>query len=190
MVVAIATLKSYFETGSKPSQSDWNNLFDTLADLQERANNIPGSGIDLTIYLRKDQDDATTFVLRSKNFRIGGVDKTGAHQWAVDFDGSAIQYFDFTANDVLTIVSDLTNVANQQYFGRSITLIGRNTDSSPHTIGLDADNGAPTGCFVTNGQGAIIVPVGKRLTVTVTVLNAGTGVSSDNLIAVAYGVQT
>lgn len=190
MVVDIATLKSYFETGGKPSQTDWNNLFDTLAALQEKADNIPGSGIDLTIYLRKDQDDLTNFVLQAKHFRIGSIDRSGANQWGLDWEGAALQYFDFTANAVLTLISDITNVGNQQFYGRSITLIGRNTDSGPHTVGLDTTNGAPIGFYVTNGLGAVVVPAGKKLTITATILNAGTGVASANLVAVAYGVQT
>jgi len=179
MVVPIATLKSYFETGDKPSQVEWNNLFDTLAALQAKADTVIGAGVDLSQYLVKSHDDSTPFVLAAKQFKIGTVDGAGLNLWNVNFDAAAFQYFDFDVDAVLTFAQDLT-ISNMA--GRSITLFGRNTDSASHSIGLNAANGAPAACYVTNGVGLVVVPAGKRLTVTVTVLKSST-------VAVAYGVQ-
>ncbi len=179
MEVPIATLKSYFETGDKPSQTEWANLFDTLAALQAKADTVVGAGIDLSGYLVRTHNDGSSFVLSAKQLAIGTIDGTGVNKWNVDFDGAALQYFDFNVDAVLTFVQDLTMI---DMTGRSITLFGKNIDSVSHTVGLSAAGGAPAACYVTNGAGVATVPAGKRLTVTVTVLKS-------TLVAVEFGLQ-
>ncbi len=120
--------------------------------------------------------------------------------WRVDVDREGLQVFYFNAgsNPNFTLIrssnpnvyADLTSTDAAVYVGRTIKAFALNITTGPVTVNLDEAHGAHKGTFVTNGSGSIVVPAGKRLAVSATILRMGTGDVNDNLIAVTAGLES
>jgi hypothetical protein len=311
MLVTIDQLRTYFTTNHHPSRSDWNDFFDTLAGLKAQID--AGPIVDVSKFIRKDQDDGTPFVLSAKTFRSGGGNivlrptmslrssatltsgqylwffksasnllaahpvfagaipwdhpnltietnsasgfnyvwaKIGTHAipstanypvgdipaggtgtlvptspetriitsdgvsfnfapsgggWGGQLINAQTPVFAFYANSSLTLtltalnppppggdqvqIVPLEDPSSVYAIGRTGTLFGQNRDLTPLVVNLDEVHGGTKGTFVTNGPGQVTVASLKWLTVSYTILNAGTGNANDNLVALTVGLQ-